>query len=265
MHQPLAALGPPDILEKRIPRIGTVAAAVAILRLLASERRGLGVNAVARQLSLTPSSCFNILKTLTCEQVTDFDPETKLYTLGAGAIAIARHALDPEASFDLIRNRAEALAAARSLTIGLWRVSNERITLAGYVAGSKTMRIHLSVGQRLPMLMGAIGRCVAANSDMTPKQIAQRFPELRWEEAPSLADYLRQVEDARRRQWGIDRGNFIRGATTLATPIFHKDGTIRYGLTATMFSGQYEDKDMSEIAADMIQIARWASSKLFAI
>ena len=248
---------------KKTPRVGSVSATISILRLLASGEQGLGVNAIARRLKLTPSSCFNILKTMADEDFVHFDPVSKAYSLSGGVIAIARRALDPGSAFELIRARAEELAQRRSVTIGLWRVERRRrIMLVGYVAGATTMRIHLTVGQRLPLLMGAVGRCIAAVEGLDGEALARGFAELRWQEPLPLAVYRAEVEETRRNGWGLDEGHFIRGVTTLAAPVLDAAGSVSSCISATMFSGQYPPEAFPDIAEELKQIADWASHRL---
>jgi len=245
------------------PRVGTVATTIAILRLLSKVGQPIGVNAIARRLDRSPSSCFNILKTLMAEGFVEVDPETKAYSLGSGMIAIARRALDPNATFELLRNRIEDFAGKRSLTMGLWRVlRRSRIMLVGYVASATSMRIHLTVGQRLPWLIGGAGRCIAATTNLPKGQIADEFAKLRWQEPLSLESYLEQVELARQRGWGLDEGYFVRGVTTIATPIVDSSGTVRYCLVATMFAGQHPRESFDGIAKEMQDISAWASRSL---
>ena len=47
--------------------VGSVVQALAILRHLSEASKPLGVTAVARALGISPSSCFNLLKTLVAE------------------------------------------------------------------------------------------------------------------------------------------------------------------------------------------------------
>jgi DNA-binding IclR family transcriptional regulator len=251
-----------EVERQRSPRVGSVATTIAILRLLASARQPLGVNAIARKLGLRPSTCFNILKTLVSEDFVDFNVDTKAYSLGSGMISIARRALDPEAAFELIRSRAEEFSDELSLTVGLWRVvKRSRIVLVGYEAGAPNMRIHLTIGQRLPLLMGATGRCIAAISRLGEAEIEQEFSKLRWQEPPSLDEYRQQVEHARQHGWGHDEGQFVRGVTTIATPIFDVSGAISYCLTATMFNGQYPPERYDAIARKMLAISGWAAQR----
>lgn len=248
---------------KRSPRVGSVAATIAILRLLASVDQPLGVNAIARRLELTPSSCFNILKTLVDEDFVNFDAATKAYSLGGGVIAIARRALDPASAFELVRSRAEDFAERRSVTVGLWRViRRQRIMLVGYAAGATSMRIHLTVGQRLPLLMGAVGRCIAAVEHLDDATLERHFAELRWQDPLPLAEYRAEVEETRRNGWGLDQGHFIRGVTTMAVPVINAAGTVSNCISATMFTGQYPPKAFPEIAAELKDMADWAAHRL---
>jgi DNA-binding IclR family transcriptional regulator len=263
VHQKNDSRSDQEDLNNAAPRIGTVAATIAILRLLASERQPLGVNAIARRLSQTPSSCFNILKTLCSEQVLEFDDSNKTYLLASGMIGIARRALDPESTFELIRSRVEMLAETWSLTVGLWReVKHQRIILVGYAVGAVTMRIHLTVGQRLPLLMGSTGRCIAAHEGWSAEAIARDYPALHWQRPLPLETYLAQVEEARLTGWGLDEGWFIRGATSLAVPIPNEAGAAEYCLSATMFNTQHAPDQYPILGAEMLDIARWASNVL---
>lgn len=243
-------------------RIGTVGATVAILRLLARAGMPLSVTAIANYLDLTPSSCFNILKTMTAEGWLIFDDVRKTYVLGAGIVDVMRHALDPENAFELIRSRVEPLATTWRITAGIWRIQGPRLVLAGHVISSNGMHIRLNVGQRLPLLIGAAGRCVAAFTNLSPDEIEILFRDTRWQCPLSLDRYRAEVEETRQRGWGLDDGFFIRGATTLAVPVFDDLSQLRYCLFGTMFSDQHDKESHAELAAEMKAIAAWSSSRL---
>jgi DNA-binding IclR family transcriptional regulator len=245
------------------PKPSTVASAMAILRLLADVEHPLGVNAIARELSLAPSSCFKILKTLLADDFVEIDRRTKGYSLGSGAITVARRALDPTRAFATIRSRLEETAQTYSIAIGLWRMlPNSRMVLIGFAEGSNQMRIHMSVGQRIPMLVGAVGRAIAAQLDLSPDELKQGFETLRWQTPLSFSDYVEQVEQAKRLGYGFDEGNFAPGVSTIAVTIVDEAGTIRYGLSGIMFSGQHNGATMDKIAHDLIDLAHWSSVRL---
>jgi DNA-binding IclR family transcriptional regulator len=244
-------------------KAGTVGSAMAILRLLADSERPMGVNAIARELSLAPSSCFKILKALLADDFVEIDEGTKGYSLGSGAILVARRALDPSRVFGLIRSRLEETAQAYSIAIGLWRMlPRDRMVLSGFAEGSNQMRIHMPVGQRLPILVGAVGRAVAAHLDLSTEDLQKGFEELRWQGPLSFEEYVEQVERAKRLGYGFDKGNFAPGVNTVAVVIVDHAGIVRYGLSGIMFNGQHDSKVTEKIAKELIELARWCSVRL---
>jgi DNA-binding IclR family transcriptional regulator len=246
-------------------KAGSVAATVALLRLLGSSGRPLGVNAIARDLSLAPSSCFKILKQLQRYDFVDFDVLTKCYTLGSGAIELARRALDPTQAFSLVRERLEQVAESGALAIGFWRaIRQSRLMLAGFVEGSTPMRIHMSVGQRVPMLVGAVGRAAAAKLQFSEAKLRTEFAQLRWQAAPDFNAYVAQVHEARRCGYAVDRDNFAAGVTTVAVAIPSADGAVSYGISGIMFSGRCDEPMIAKIGADLVEVADWAASRLVA-
>src|SRR5215510_2500318 len=68
-----------------------ISRAAAVLRLLGRSERPLGLQPIARELGLVPSTCLYVLRALVAEELVSFDPETKRYGLQAGVLTLARH------------------------------------------------------------------------------------------------------------------------------------------------------------------------------
>ena len=251
-----------DAPERTKPAVRAVAVTIAILRHLALSRRPQGVNAIARAVGCTPSACFNILKTMAAEHFVEFDRDTKAYSLGRGIAAIARHALDPNAMYGWMRERIEQLADDWALTIALWRVQKTSIVLVGYATGFTSTRIHLTIGQRVPLLLGATGKCIAAACELSDAEIAAQFASLRWDQAPSLEQYVEAVAHTRQTVWGMDDGLHMRGVTSIATPVLDDSGQVRYCLSALSFSGQLSGSALQELAGQMLTASAWAADRI---
>lgn len=240
-----------------VQKPSTVVQTLSILRLLATMRRPMGVNAIARELGMAPSSCFKILKQLHDEDFAQFDSDTKCYTLGGGAAILASRALDPENVFSLLHPELEKFALAHNVSIGFWRrVADNRIILMGFIETQSLMRIHMSIGQRLPMLIGAVGRAFAAELKLTREQIENEFAKLRWQMPPSMADFRQEVEVCRQRGYSVDRNNFAAGVTTVAVAFPDAQDHLRYGISAIRFSGNETDTDTAteEIGAALVAL-----------
>lgn len=244
--------------------VGSVRSAIAILRHLEQSGDAQGVNALSRALGINPSSCFNILKTLVEEQFLDFDDKSKRYSLGPGAIALGRSALDSTGAFAIVRRKLEQVADEHRVTAGLWRVHrDEQLLLIGLAESADTTRIHLSIGQRLPIAAGAGGRCALAFSDANAEVIGRRLKVVKWINAPTLSSYMQEVKTTRERGWAIDEGRFRLGVTTLAAPVLNPEGHMGLGITATMFTGQHELGKLQMIAENLVEVAAWLSERLF--
>jgi DNA-binding IclR family transcriptional regulator len=242
--------------------VKSVTGAAAVLRYLAAASAPPGVNAIARGAGLSPSSCFNILKTLVAEELASFDVDTKTYGLGLGLVRLARRALASTGTIATIRPLLDQFARG-GLATGVWEVASQgRLVLAAFLESDAATRIHMSIGHRLPLMAGAMGRCIAAAGQLPSNEIRRRFAEVRWECRPDFATYVEQVERAAARGWAIDEDCFIRGITTVAAPIKNGD-QVRFCISNSLFSGQSSEAEMERLGAATTDAARKASSLLF--
>ena len=72
-------------------RAPALSRAMAVLRVLGESATPLGVQAIARELGLVPSTCFYLLKALVAEELVVFDADTKRYAVGPGVLTLAQY------------------------------------------------------------------------------------------------------------------------------------------------------------------------------
>lgn len=234
-------------------KMSTVEQTLAVLRFLANAPTPLGVNAISRELNMPPSSCFRILKQLAEEDFAQFDRVNKCYSVGSGAVMLARRALDPSNTFGLIQPSLSQFVSETQTSVGFWRrIDRNRIVLAGFLESPHPMRIHMSVGQRLPLYIGAVGRAFAAELRLSDDDIDHELSKLRWQFPPDVAEYQRQVRDYGKLGYSIDTGNFAPGVTTVATVLTDTIGGASYGLSAIRLSGQVDDRTVSDIGEALV-------------
>lgn len=209
-----------------------------MLRLLADQKAPMGVTAIARALELGPSSCFNILRTLAGEGFVSFDPTEKTYELGGGAIALAHRALDPESTFETARPFLSALAYQFGATCALWRiVEGRRLLLVGSETSGEPARIQLAAGQRLPLLVGAAGRSLVAQLDITDASLRSAFAQVRWATPLTFETYQQQLAEVRERGYALDDGAYMRGVTSVAAVVRQPPGKARLSISTMFFAG----------------------------
>lgn len=242
--------------------VGALSSGLAVIRYLARSSTPVGVTRVARDLELNSSTCFNILKTLVHEGMVTFDEGTKTYAIGIGLVELARGALEQASYVRLMRPHLEAVAADHRVTATLWqRAPGERVVLVDLADNPAAMRVHMSIGQRLPLYIAALGRCMAAYADLTEDQLRKRISAFRWENAPSFEDYYAEVRQVRSRGYAVDNGNYVRGVTTVSSPIVANDRAIM-AMSAVGFSAQLNRVAIRQLGEDLHARARQVSHAL---
>jgi DNA-binding IclR family transcriptional regulator len=252
--QALGAAGEP---EERLARteVPAVAAAIRIMRRLAASPAPQGATPLARALGLNTSTCFNILRTLAQGGLVRFDPDTKTYALDLGVVDLARAAFSRGAEAERIPSLLRQFALRRGVTVTLWRPAGpDRMVLSHVAESDQVMRIRMSVGQRLPLLIGAMGRVHGAFAGLEEAELRRRFAALRWQRPFSVEEFLAEVAETRLRGWAVDEDHYVHGVTTLSAPVQGREGLL--AASATMFTGQYERAAFPTLGGELLALAQ---------
>lgn len=232
--------------------VGAVLSAVAILRFLAAQPAPASNKLIAASLDLNVSTCFNILKTLTGEGLVSFDPAGKTYMLGPGLVELASGALDQVGYLRLIHPELERFAAQWRVTATLWlRVSRLRVLLVDVSQSESVVQIHMRVGQRLPILVGALGRCMAAHADFGLDELKGMYAALRSDNLVPFERFLAEVEEAKTHGYAIDRDHFVRGITTVSSAILDASNRPILAMSAVTLTGQCSPTDAAGMGEDL--------------
>ena len=222
--------------------------AVRILRYLAQTAAPERAADIARHLGINPSTCFNILRTLVAEDVLDFNPMSKMYSVGLGLAKLADQLMTQGQRLELAQPAMAAMAARFQVTITLWRrMGVDRIVLVASAASPTALRIDMQAGQRLPLLMGASGRLFAGLLGWTEDEARTEFDKIRWSRPIGFDTYWREVVQARRNGWAADDGYFANGIVSVAAPVRDPAGGIAFTLSAVMIRGQHDEAGVQAI------------------
>jgi DNA-binding IclR family transcriptional regulator len=243
----------------------SVTQAVAILRYLAAQPGPSGVVTIARALAISPSSCFNILKVLSAESFASFDEVKKTYTLGSGAVGLARHALDPERAGYIGRDILIELAGKFEATCTMWRVRPQEqiILLVALEASDRAATLRMQIGQRLPIMLGANGRAIMATTSSPPGKLKLSFKKLRWDAPPTFEDYMRQVEMARSAGWALDDGAYVRGVASTASAVTDQGGDPQFTVAVTLLGGPHDKAYLTQVGKATAGAAKRMSLMLY--
>lgn len=237
--------------------VGAVVSAGKVLRYLRASPAPVTVTQIARQLKLNPSTCFNILRTLTEDDFVRFDEASKAYTLSLGVVALAKGALEQSIELKALQPKIQELAHRHSIMMTVWRcISPDRIMLVAAAESDAPVRIHARMGTRSPLLLGAAGRVFTAFANLDKGAMRERFGQLRLARKLDFATYLEQIDEVRQTGWAIDDGYVYPGTVSVAAPVLDANGGVNFCCSAVMFNGQYDPKRVSAIASELCALGR---------
>ncbi|WP_210261049.1 IclR family transcriptional regulator [Enterovirga aerilata] len=248
----------PPTRERAVP---AVTRAAAILRILARSESPLGVQAIARELKLVPSTCLHILRALVAEELVAFDPDTKRYRLDVGILSLARHLLKKGGFADYIQDRLQDLSQRLGVTaVGLEVRGLDHVVVVSISRAREPFHIHVDVGSRFPSLISASGRCIAAFGGYDEAELRERFSRLRWDRPPSFEQWRQEVEDARANGFGVDIDQYILGVTVISAPIF-LGGRLSHALVVVGLTERLRS-NVRSIGQDIVRIANEISHQM---
>ncbi|WP_310619636.1 IclR family transcriptional regulator [Flexibacterium corallicola] len=249
--------------KDNIKYVGAVEGAVKVMRYLVRAGRPDGVASIGRETDLNVSTTFNILKTLAKEDLVSFDASRKTYAIGMGVLEFSIPLLGKSQS-KLIYPILVQLAQEHQIMITLWTVTaGDRIILSERVAPSNIVRADMEIGARLPSLIGAVGRCIAARLPLSKEDAKEAFETFRWQNSPGFDAYWQDVEAARATGYAFDRGNLFKGIDVAAAVVCDQEGQPKLGLSAISIAGQVEDAELVEVANDLTKASTLIEKSLF--
>jgi DNA-binding IclR family transcriptional regulator len=240
-----------------------ISRAAAVLRLLGKSDTPLGVQSIARELGLVPSTCLYVLRALVAEEFVSFDPETKRYALEAGVLTLARHWLRRNQFNDLAQPVLDRVSQAFDMTVlGVHIVGIDHIIVVATSQSGSNIQLSTQIGSRFPALISATGRCIAAFGDTPDAELEARFNTLRWDEPPSFDEWKKQVDETRIRGFAVDAGNYISGVTVVAAPVWKTRTKLSHALVAFGIGSAIRRSGLPALQDALLSAAKNLSSQL---
>jgi DNA-binding IclR family transcriptional regulator len=230
---------------------------VQVLRCLAQRSEPVGVNQLASEAGIVPSTCLHILRALTREGLVAVDPTTKRYRLGIGVISLARAFLNRRNIVLTVQPLLDRLARERGVTAVLVeRADAMNLVVAAVAEGADMFSVKVTVGTTFPSLSSATGRCEAAFAGFGEAALRERFGRLRWQNAPGFTDWLDDVRRVPACGYAMDRGNYIRGLTVISAPVHVHGTTLERCIAAVALKEQLSPGRQNALIEALLAAAR---------
>jgi DNA-binding IclR family transcriptional regulator len=194
--------------------------AAAILRLLASGPRQLGVVELANALQLPKGTVHGILQTLQHVGFVEQDRSGGKYRLGAALLHLGNSYLDVNELRTRALNWADSLASRARESVRIGSLHEGQVLVVHHVFRPDDSLQVLEVGALLPVHATALGKVLLAYDlqgesvldELDPKRLTSR----------TLADrraLLADLGQVRGRGWACDVEELIEGEASIAAPI----------------------------------------------
>ena len=240
-----------------------ISRAAAVLRLLGKSDTPLGMQAIARELGLVPSTCLYVLRALVAEEFVSFDPDTKRYSLEAGVLTLARHWLRRNRFNDLAQPVLDRISQAFDVTmLGVHIVGLDHIVVVAVSQSGSNFQLSTQIGSRFPALISATGRCIAAFADHSEAELEARFRTLRWDEPPTFDEWKAQVSQTRGQGFAVDAGNYISGVTVVAAPVWKTRAKLSHALVGIGIGSGLRRNGLPALQDTLLTAAQTLSNQL---
>lgn len=235
--------------------VPAVTKAIAIIRYFGRTSEPTGVNSIARELGMVPSTCLHILRVLQDEGLVEFDANSKRYSVGVGILPLARAAIQRNPFSALAQSKLAKLSDKFGVTaIATQLTKPAQMVVVALAHSQQPFRLQVDLGSRFPLHISATGRLFAAFSGEDPSTLRENFDRLVWEHPPTFDEWYEQVEQCRMNGFGVDQGNYISGVTVVAVPLFRSNGQMDRSLVAIGISEGLQSGKIKTLAKNLTKI-----------
>lgn len=240
-----------------------ISRAIAILRLLGKSEEPLGVQSIARELGLVPSTCLHVLRALVDEDLVSFNPHTKRYALEAGVLTLGQQWFKRNRFNTLVQPVLDRLNLEFNMTmVGLRIINQEHSIVVAVSQRDPNIQLSTQIGSRFSAFEGATGRCLAAFGHFSAAELKARFKNLIWDNPPTFTEWKEQIAETLSRGIAIDRGNYISGVTVFLAPVWDANAELNYALIAFGITEALQKTDQSAIEQSLISSAKSLTEQL---
>ena len=219
-----------------------------ILELLSRERKGLALTDIGKRLDLHKSTVHRILASLKDRGYIEQNPESGVYRLGLGFIALASQYLNnleikTEAE-PYLRRLSERLGE----TVFLATLQDDEVVYLDKVERYDGLRRYSIIGRRAPVHCTSLGKSLVM--DRKPEELRALFSRTHLKKVTEktivdIDQLLRHVEECRVRGWSHDFEEYEPGVSCVGAPV--KDYR---GITIAAISSAWEGVRDGEAVAE---------------
>jgi len=248
--------------------IQSVEVGFALLEVLSQAHGPLMLRDLAAAAGMSAAKAHRYLVSFQRLQLVVQDGVSTRYDLGPAALKLGLASLSRLDAVKLARPRVSALAEEIGQTLALAAWGNHGPTIVHWEESPQTVTVSLRLGDVMPLLSSATGRCFAAFAaadaitPMLKEEIARAQRQGRTDIPGTLAQARALLEEVRQR--GVARvvQTLLPGVAGFCAPVFDADGHIALGMVALGAVGNFDAEWGGAVEKPLRAAARQLSSDL---
>lgn len=224
--------------------------ALAVLRCLGGASGGLTLSEIAERLGLSVNFVYRVSQSLVAHGYVVRDAE-KRFSIGAQMLSLCQPVVDDvplaEAALPGMRWLSEQTGEAAHLGI----ISGHEGIVLERVIGKALIKFYVERGTRFPLHTSGPGKVMLAFMPEAERDeiiAGMKFERFQPWTISNRKDFVKCLDDVRKKGWAVDAGEHLEGHHCLGAPIFDMEGNAIASLWITGPSQRLSEERMVKLA-----------------
>jgi IclR family transcriptional regulator, KDG regulon repressor len=229
----------------------SVIKAFEVLKLIASNKEGMGISEIARELGMAKSTVHGMSSALEELGAVRRDPLTKRYTLGFTLFELGKTAYSQIELKDLARPFMEELMESTQTSVFLGALNWDHVTILEVVEPRTELKITSPIGTTISLFAGAVGKVFLAMMEESQALRIIRSKGLTKYTDNSITEVDRYIDEMRAvkaRGFATDDEEYLLGVRAVAAPVVGAGHPLS-AIWAVGFKANLEEERMKALAA----------------
>jgi IclR family transcriptional regulator, KDG regulon repressor len=221
---------------KENQQIQSIDRALNILEVLATQRDGLGITAIAKRTGLSKSTVHRILISLALRGYVEHETTSSNYRLGLKYIEIASYYINSLELQTEARPFLWDLTSELGLTAHLGILDAHEVVYVEKLDVFPGVRLYSQIGYRVPAYCSSLGKCLLSglsSDDLEAAMTHCSFERFTDKTITNLRDLKKNLRLVRERGWALDDEEHDIGHRCIGAPIFDYRGDVVAAVSAS--------------------------------
>lgn len=240
------------------PGDGTVGKALEILDAVAAVGRPVRFSELLANSPYPKATLYRLLRTLTKQNMLDYDPRAGTYGLGIRLVRLAHAAWTHASLAPIARPHLEALASRCGESIHLAQYDEGHILFVDKLKVTNRFETLAQVGKAAPAYCTAVGKAMLAFMEPKRLQIAvqqQSFYRFTPHTHAGPETLLAELEDIRRDGIAFDRQEHEQGIISIAAPVLSTSGRVLGAMSIATSTTRHTLDGLLAFRTDLVETA----------